>query len=67
MVFVMLKKWISLLLISLLLFSTALADDVMRPGDEGENVKELQTLLTSYGYYDGEIDGKYGSGTASAV
>lgn len=67
MVFVMLKKWISLLLIGLLLFSTALADDVMRPGDEGENVKELQTLLTSYGYYDGEIDGKYGSGTASAV
>ncbi len=63
----MLKKCISLLLASLLFVSCALADDVMRPGDTGDDVKELQTLLTGYGYYDGKIDGEYGSATTSAV
>lgn len=63
----MLKKWISLIVMVLMLFGSALADDVMRPGDEGDNVKQLQTLLTTYGYYEGEIDGKYGSGTTDAV
>jgi len=66
----MLKKLISLLLILVLAVSAcsvALADDVMRPGDEGDNVKELQTLLKNYGYYTGAIDGKYGNGTFSAV
>lgn len=63
----MLKKLLSLLLICILLFPNALADDVMRPGDEGDDVKALQTLLTTYGYYNGKIDGVYGSGTTSAV
>lgn len=63
----MLKKLLSLLLICMLLASPALADDVLRPGDKGEAVKSLQTLLTTYGYYDGTIDGVYGSGTTAAV
>lgn len=63
----MMKKILSLLLICMFLFPTALADDVMRPGDRGDDVKTLQTLLTTYGYYDGKIDGVYGSGTTSAV
>lgn len=66
----MLKRLISMLLVIVLALSVcgaALADDVMRPGDEGDHVKELQTLLKNYGYYTGAIDGKYGNGTYSAV
>ncbi|MDY6072796.1 MAG: peptidoglycan-binding domain-containing protein [Eubacteriales bacterium] len=34
---------------------------------KGDSVKELQTQLKKYGYYDGEIDGNYGHKTAQAV
>lgn len=63
----MLKKLLSLLLVCMLFTPCALADNVMRPGDTGDNVKSLQTLLAAYGYYDGDIDGVYGSGTTNAV
>lgn len=65
--FTMLKKLLSLLLVCMLLLPSALADDVMRPGDTGDDVKALQTLLTNYSYYTGKIDGQYGSGTTAAV
>lgn len=55
------KKIISLLLalvLTLSACSVALAADVvLRPGDKGDAVKEVQTLLTSYGYYSGKING----------
>jgi len=66
----MMKRLLSFLLACALMLSAcavALADDVMRPGDEGDNVKELQQLLANYGYYTGAIDGKYGPGTKNAV
>ena len=56
------KKIISLLLalvLTLSACSVALAADVvLRPGDKGDAVKEVQTLLTSYGYYSGKINGR---------
>lgn len=39
----------------------------LRLGDQGPYVTELQTLLTNLLYYNGEIDGIFGSGTQRAV
>ncbi|MBP3647944.1 MAG: peptidoglycan-binding protein [Clostridia bacterium] len=43
------------------------APGIMRVGDENSDVKKLQQALDILGYYDGKIDGKYGTGTAKAV
>ncbi len=37
------------------------------PGSTGTEVRTLQTLLKKLGYYNGEIDGKYGTVTSMAV
>ncbi|MBQ3484962.1 MAG: peptidoglycan-binding protein [Clostridia bacterium] len=42
-------------------------DGVLRPGDKGTEVKELQYRLRELGYYSGSRDGVYGSGTRTAV
>ena len=39
----------------------------LRQGDTGESVKRLQQKLKDLGYYNGTVDGKYGSGTVTAV
>ena len=39
----------------------------LREGDEGASVKKLQQQLKTLGYYSGSVDGKYGSGTVTAV
>ena len=39
----------------------------LRPGDESAEVKAMQERLKALGYLSGEPDGKYGSGTESAV
>ena len=36
-------------------------------GSTGETVRTIQTKLKRCGYYDGQVDGVYGSGTAAAV
>lgn len=36
-------------------------------GSTGETVRTIQTKLKRWGYYDGEVDGVYGSGTTAAV
>lgn len=38
-----------------------------RQGSTGETVRKIQTKLKNWGYYDGAVDGIYGSKTASAV
>ena len=43
------------------------APGIMRVGDENSDVKKLQQALQILGYYNGKIDGKYGSGTTAAV
>ncbi len=40
---------------------------ILRPGDEGDQVKSVQARLQTLGYYAGSIDGVYGSGTTEAV
>ena len=36
-------------------------------GSSGETVKQIQTRLKEWGYYDGTVDGVYGSSTEKAV
>ena len=38
-----------------------------RQGSTGEQVRIIQTKLKNWGYYDGAVDGIFGSGTAEAV
>ncbi len=40
---------------------------VLRQGASGGEVKELQRRLKEWGYYNGAVDGIYGSGTVEAV
>ena len=40
---------------------------VLRQGARGGEVKEVQRRLKNWGYYSGEVDGIYGSGTVKAV
>lgn len=45
----------------------ALGDRILRDGDYGTDVIELQTRLKSVGYDPGEIDGEFGPNTEDAV
>lgn len=47
-------------------FQTAQAA-TYRQGDRGETVKTIQTKLKRWGYYNGSVDGIFGSQTAAAV
>ena len=38
-----------------------------RQGSTGEQVRIIQTKMKNWGYYDGAVDGIFGSGTAEAV
>lgn len=40
---------------------------VFRQGSTGDTVKLIQQKLSNWGYYDGEVDGIYGSRTVAAV
>ena len=43
------------------------APGIMRVGDNNSDVKKLQQALQILGYYNGKLDGDYGSGTTAAV
>lgn len=45
----------------------AVSDATSRFGSSGEEVKQIQQKLKSWGYYNGAIDGVYGSKTVEAV
>ena len=42
-------------------------DALSKYGSQGEEVKQIQTKLKRWGYYNGSIDGIYGSKTLTAV
>ena len=48
------------------LAQTAYAD-LYKRGSSGQRVTEIQTRLKNWGYYDGAVDGIYGSRTEAAV
>lgn len=55
---------VNMLLIALV---TAVHADLYKRGATGATVTEIQTRLKAWGYYDGAIDGVYGSRTEAAV
>lgn len=59
------RRLSAFLLAALLLAQPAAA--AYRQGDSGGAVTTIQTKLSRWGYYSGEIDGIYGSTTADAV
>jgi hypothetical protein len=46
---------------------TPVAVRVLRPGDRGSDVRDLQQALAALGYYTSSADGAFGDGTAAAV
>ena len=64
----MIKKNIKfLILMIILIMLIPVCYGASKYGSNGEEVREIQKKLKEWGYYDGEIDGIYGSGTFSAV
>ena len=69
------KKKIGILLIlAIMLFVSyniiirnAEVEALSKYGSRGEEVKQIQTKLKRWGYYSGNVDGIYGSGTLEAV
>jgi len=55
---------VNLLLIALAQKAVA---DLYKRGSSGATVTEIQTRLKNWGYYDGAVDGVYGSRTEAAV
>ena len=56
---------VNILVISVL--QTASQAATYRQGSTGEPVRTIQTKLRNWGYYDGAVDGIYGSATTAAV
>lgn len=53
--------------IVLILFAQSAGAATYRQGSSGEQVRVIQDKLKRWGYYDGEVDGIFGSATARAV
>lgn len=70
------KRIISIISISLvfilfisynIFFRNDTVDALSKYGSRGEEVRQIQTKLKRWGYYDGNVDGIYGSQTLAAV
>lgn len=48
-------------------FTESSAFALSKIGSQGQEVRNIQTRLKSWGYYNGSVDGIYGSRTATAV
>lgn len=59
------------LLLTVCMFASILSHtasaDLYKKGSSGQVVVEIQTRLKDWGYYDGRVDGAFGSGTEKAV
>ena len=54
----------NIFIIALVQYASA---DLYKRGSSGDTVREIQTRLKNWGYYNGAVDGIYGSGTEEAV
>lgn len=69
------KSIIAIFMVFLFLFMANLiyneknkvSETLSRYGSSGNEVKQIQTKLKNWGYYNGDVDGIYGSKTVSAV
>ena len=63
-----LRAIVSVLMLVTVCASLGMAAPVaLKRGDSGNDVEKVQSKLKQWGYYDGPIDGIYGSGTVEAV
>ena len=53
--------------VALFLISTTADAAVIKQGSSGETVRKIQTKLKNWGYYDGSVDGIFGSRTEEAL
>lgn len=60
-------KCILLMILCVFTIFTTISLGVSRYGSSGDEVKNVQQKLKSWGYYDGKVDGIFGSKTLSAV
>lgn len=63
----LISRVLALSLTAMLLLTSCGLAETIRFRDTGDEVTKLQTALTKLGYYTGEVDGKFGSGTLKAV
>lgn len=62
------KHLLCIILSMVLIFCTVFpASALSKYGSRGSEVKEIQTRLKKWGYYNGSIDGIYGTATKNAV
>lgn len=62
------KKYISIFVLLVVLVSIIpVCYGISRYGSSGEEVKQIQKKLKEWGYYDGGVDGIYGTKTFNAV
>lgn len=62
------KNFFKTALILVLVFSCAVSSSALsKMGSQGKEVEKIQTELKSRGYYTGNIDGVFGTGTKNAV
>ncbi len=63
------KKWIRAMALVVLLAAVLCLDAgaLSRQGSRGDEVRQIQTKLKNWGYYDGAVDGIFGSKTTAAV
>lgn len=62
-------KKLTALILSLLLciFSSVISTGLSKYGSYGDEVRLIQSKLKNWGYYNGEVDGIFGSATKNAV
>jgi len=58
---------VNLLMISVITHTNGSVQTLSKVGSSGDEVKQIQTRLKNWGYYNGEIDGIYGTQTKNAV
>lgn len=70
---ILLKLWRIMVLVLLnvlivtMIANAAHVDALSKYGSSGNEVTQIQTKLKNWGYYDGEVDGVYGTSTRNAV
>ena len=61
------KKFISIFMILILFCGLISVSALSKMGSRSEEVKDIQRVLKTKGYYSGAVDGIYGTGTKNAV
>ncbi len=63
------RKWMRTIALVVLLAAVLCLDAgaLSRQGSRGNEVRQIQTKLKNWGYYDGAVDGIFGSKTTAAV